>query len=85
MTLDFDRVKGDPVRELLLDQLAALLGVPRQDLRTVPFWRSQSSRRLRSRARNWSNRRLNLVGSVCADDFPEDFSALPLVAVWRSA
>ncbi len=37
MTLDFARVKGDPVRDLLLGQLAELMGVARTDLSSVPF------------------------------------------------
>jgi hypothetical protein len=37
MTPDFERVKGAPVRELLLDQLAEMLGVSRQELGSVPF------------------------------------------------
>jgi len=37
LTLDFEKVKAAPVRELLLDELADKLGVTRDVLPTVPF------------------------------------------------
>ena len=37
MTPDFERVKAEPVKDLLLHELAALLGVNRAKLFSVPF------------------------------------------------
>ena len=37
LTIDYERVKAEPVREVLMDELAALLGVSRDALPAVSF------------------------------------------------